>query len=400
MAKFHHGTRVTETTNLGDAINDIDSSVIGVICTADDADDETFPLDTPVLLTRVASVLGKAGTTGTLLTTLTAISNQCSPKVVVVRVADADNATPDSSNEDAPTQDKLVIGGQTKDGRYTGMYALLTAVQKVGVSPRILAVPGLDTENVATELQVFAEKLKAFAYVSAYGCKSVNEAKKYAANLTGRELMVIWPDFEAYDSATGKAGVIPAPAVAVGLRAKIDDETGWHKSISNVAISGVTGMTHDVYFSLEDTDSDTDDLNQACVTTIIKRDGYRLWGNRTRDEDTYIFEVYTRTAQMLRVMVAEAHAKYVDGPLTPSFAKAVVDGVNKKLSALTTADRLLGGTAWYDTTENSKDTLRQGKITIKYNYTPVPPAEDIEFIQDFTDSWFDVFDTAAASSGS
>lgn len=399
MSTFHHGTRVTETTHLGDSINDIDSSVIGVICTADDADDEIFPLDTPVLLTRVASALGKAGTTGTLLSTLTAISNQCSPKVVVIRVAEAANIIPDSSNDESPTQDSLVIGGQTAAGRYTGMYAWLTAIQTVGVRPRILAAPGLDTENVSSQLQIFAQKLRGFAYVSAYGCKNVTEAKKYASNLSGREIMVIWPDFQGYDSESENS-VIPATAIAVGLRAKIDATTGWHKSISNVAVNGVTGITQDVYYSLQDTDSDTDALNQACVTTLIKRDGFRFWGNRTRDEDTYIFEVYTRTAQILADTVAEAHAKYVDGPLTPSYAKAVVDGVNQKLAMLTTAEKLLGGTCWYDTTENSKGTLGQGKVTISYNYTPVPPAEDIEFIQDFTDSYLGVFDTLASSTHS
>ncbi|MDK1706999.1 phage tail sheath subtilisin-like domain-containing protein [Serratia marcescens] len=399
MTTFHHGVRVTETTDLGDAINDIDSSVIGVVCTADDADTTAFPLNTPVLITRVASVLGKAGKSGTLLSTLTAISNQCSPRIVVVRVAEAENVTPDASDDDPPTQDALVIGGQDESGRYTGMYAFLSAVQRVGVKPRILAAPGLDTLNVATQLAVFAKKLRAFGYVSAHGCTSVAEAKAYAADFSARELMVIWPDFEAYDPATGKTAVLPAPAVAVGLRAAIDASVGWHKSLSNVAVNGVTGITYDVYYSLQDTDSDTDDLNSAHVTTLIKRDGFRFWGNRTCDTETFVYEVYTRTAQTLADTVAEAHAKYVDGPLTPSYAKAVVDGVNQKLSALTTAGQLLGGKAWYDTADNGKDELRQGKITISYNYTPVPPAEDFEFIQDFTDTYFDVFD-ALSTSGS
>lgn len=397
MTTFHHGVRTTETTDLGDAINDIDSSVIGVVCTADDADDTAFPLNTPVLITRVSSVLGKAGVQGTLLSTLTAISNQCSPHIVVVRVAQAENVTPDASDEDPPTQDALVIGGQDKNGRYTGMYAFLSAVQRVGVKPRILAAPGLDTQNVATQLAVFAKKLKAFGYVSAHGCTNVSEAKDYASNFSNRELMVLWPDFEAYDEATGKTAILPAPAVAVGLRAAIDESVGWHKSLSNVAVNGVTGITYDVYYSLQDTDSDTDDLNSAHVTTLIKQNGFRFWGNRTCDEETFIFETYTRTAQILADTVADAHAKYVDGPLTPSYAAAVVDGINQKLSALTTAGQLLGGKSWYSTAENGKDALRQGRITIHYNYTPVPPAEDFEFIQDFTDTYFDVFDTLSGS---
>ncbi|MXF04477.1 phage tail sheath subtilisin-like domain-containing protein [Escherichia coli] len=389
MGMRHHGVRVTERTDLSDVIEDIDSSVIGVICTANDADEETFPLDTPVLLTRVASVLGKAGTTGTLKTVLTAISNQCSPRVVVVRVRDVSADAPARSDEDP--QDALVIGGQEADGRYTGMYAFLAAEARVGVKPRILGAPGLDTLNVATQLGVFAKKLRAFAYVSAHGCHSVAEAKAYRAQLSGRELMVIWPDFLAFNTTTKKSDVVPAPAVALGLRAAIDQTTGWHKSLSNVEVKGVTGISHDVYYSLQDTDSDTDDLNQAGVTTLIKRNGFRFWGNRTCDEDEYVFEVYTRTSQILADEVAAAHARYIDVPLTPSLAKDIVDGVAQKLSALTTQGRLLGGKAWYDREQNDTGTLRNGQLTVKYNFTPVPPLEDLEFIQDFTDSYFSVF---------
>ena len=65
-----HGARVRENTDLVTAINDIESSVIGIVAVADDADAETFPLNTPVLITRVNSVLGKAGTSGSLYKSL------------------------------------------------------------------------------------------------------------------------------------------------------------------------------------------------------------------------------------------------------------------------------------------------------------------------------------------
>ena len=158
----HHGATVTETTDLSTMITDIDSAVIGVVCTADDADETAFPLDTPVLITRVANMLGKAGKTGTLFTTLKAISDQTSPQTIVIRVADAANIEPPEGGT-AQTQDQLVIGGTDANGRFTGMYALLSAEMRVGVRPRVLAVPGLDTEAVAAQLGVIAEKLRAFA---------------------------------------------------------------------------------------------------------------------------------------------------------------------------------------------------------------------------------------------
>ncbi len=59
-----HGARTKEETDITKVINDIDSSVIGVIVIADDADEDAFPLNTPTLITRPQSMLGKAGKTG------------------------------------------------------------------------------------------------------------------------------------------------------------------------------------------------------------------------------------------------------------------------------------------------------------------------------------------------
>lgn len=42
--KRFHGVRVTENTDLVTAINDVDSSVIGIVAVADDADTGQFPL--------------------------------------------------------------------------------------------------------------------------------------------------------------------------------------------------------------------------------------------------------------------------------------------------------------------------------------------------------------------
>lgn len=389
---FHHGSRVTETTDVTTSITDIDSSIIGVVCIADDADADTFPLDTAVTITRISSVLGKAGTTGTLYKTLKAISDQCSPKVVVVRVADAANITPDEG-ETAPTQDQLVIGGTNADGQFTGMYAFLSADDR----PRNLACPGLDTQPVAESLIVIAKKIRAFCYCSASGCASVADALTYQQNFADREIMIFWPEFVSYNTATGENETVPVGAHAVGLRALIDSTTGWHKTISNVPLSNIAGMSYSVYWALQADDSDADTLNEGCVTTCIKNDGYRFWGNRTCDKETFIFESYTRTAQILADTIAQAQFSTIDTPMTPTIAKGIVDSINQKLSSLVTAGYLLGGNCWYETADNTSSTLKNGQLTIRYDFTPVPPLEDEELIQTFTDDYFSVFDSVASS---
>lgn len=382
-----HGARIRENTDLVAAINDIESGVIGVVAVADDADAETFPLDTPVLLTRVQNVLSKTGKTGSLYRTLKAIADQASPKVIVVRVAAAAAETEDETQP--PSQSQLIMGGTAEDGSYTGMYAFLTAEQKTGYRPRVLAVPEYDTPEVTSALCVIAQNLRAFVYAGCHECKTMAEAITYRETFAYRELMLIWPDFIAYNPQSGENEVFPAPAYACGLRALIDNNQGWHKSLSNVSVKNVLGISRDVFWSLQAEDSDANELNNKEITTLIKRNGFRFWGNRTTDTKDYIFEVYTRTAQILADSIADAQFESIDDPLTPANVKDVISGIGGKLSSLVTLGRLLGAECWFDILDNPTPDLRQGKVRIRYKYTPIPPMEDLKMYQTFTDEYFE-----------
>ncbi|STL15854.1 tail sheath protein [Escherichia coli] len=92
-----------------------------------------------------------------------------------------------------------------------------------------------------------AQSLRGFAYLSAYGCKTVQEAITYRENFSQREGMLIWPDFTGWDTVLNAEATAYATARALGLRAKIDEQTGWHKSLSNVGVNGVTGISADVF---------------------------------------------------------------------------------------------------------------------------------------------------------
>ena len=381
-----HGVRVRENTDLVTAINDVDSSVIGLIAVADDADEEQFPLDTPVLLTRVNNVLGKAGTKGTLYKSLKAISDQVSTRVIVVRVAEAKEA------EDQKTQDQLVIGTVESDGSYTGMQALLVAEQMEGIGcrPRILAAPGLESDAVTAALVTIAGKMRAFAYSGCPACTKPSDAIAFRKKISGREIMLLWPDFTAFNPVSGKSETFPAAAYACGLRARIDHEQGWHRSLSNIPVKNVLGISASVSWSLQDENSDANTLNSSEVTTIIHQgDGsFRFWGNRTPETAEYIFEVYTRTAQQLADSIAEAQLQVVDSPLTPSNAKDAVSAIKAKLDSLVTAGKLIGAECWFDIVDNNTTSLRQGIVRIRYKYTPVPPMECMELYQTFTDEFF------------
>jgi len=379
MANYHHGVRVVEVNDGTRSISTVSTSIVGMICTAEDADATTFPLNTAVLITDVLAAVGKAGTKGTLAQSLRAIADQSKPVTVVVRVAEGQDAAETTSN---------IIGGSDANGRYTGMKALLSAQTDLGVKPRILGVPGHDSLEVSTALAAVCQQLRAFGYISAYGCKTITEAIAYRENFSQRELMVIWPDFVAWNTTTSAADTAYATARALGLRAKIDNDTGWHKTLSNVGVNGVTGVSASVFWDLQQEGTDADLLNEACVTTLIRKDGFRFWGNRTcSDDPLFAFENYTRSAQVIADTMADAHMWANDKPLSPTLVRDIIAGINAKFRELIYAGYLLGANCWYDESANTQETLKAGKLFIDYDYTPVPPLEDMTLRQRITDSY-------------
>ena len=376
---YHHGVRVVEINEGTRPIRTVSTAVVGLICTSDDADAAAFPLDTPVLLTNVVAALGKAGTRGTLYRTLDAIGRQTKPVTIVVRVAEGQDTDETTSN---------VIGTVTADGQYTGMKALLRAQSRFGVRPRILAAPGLDTQPVAASFGTIAQSLRAFAYVSAHGCKTKEEAAAYRRQFGQRDVMVIWPDFLAWDELANATVAVPATAYAAGLRAKIDNDIGWHKTLSNVSVNGVTGISADISWDLQDPATDAGYLNEQDVTTLVNRNGFRFWGSRTcSDDPLFAFENYTRTAHVIADSIAEAQMTVVDGPLNPSLPRDIIESINGKFREWTSLGYLIGGSSWFDPEPNTSDVLKSGKGYLDYDYTPVPPLENLTLRQRITDRY-------------
>lgn len=385
LAGYHHGVRVSEVNTGTTTLRIVSTAVIGLVATGPEADPTKFPLDTPVLFTNIEKALDAAGTTGTLPEALKAIKDQARPVLVIVRVPLGAGATPEEAEAD---QTSLVIGDNV-GGKRSGIQALLTAQQQLGVKPRVLGAPGLDSKPVADALTAAAIKLRAMAYVQGYGADDVSEALAYAESFGARETMVIWPDFKAWSTATNAATNVPAVAYALGLRARIDVEQGWHKTLSNVPLNGPVGISKDVHFDLQSSETDANILNEGNVTTLINYQGYRFWGSRTCSTDElFRFESATRTAQVLADTVAEGHFAFIDKPLHPSLVKDIIEGINAKFRELKALGYILDGRAWFDAEVNTTEALKAGKLVIDYDYTPVPPLEDLGFRQRITDRYF------------
>ena len=377
-----HGLTIIESSDSGVSAALPSMAVIGLIATSKagtgdvQADiDAAFPLNTPVLVTSVDSAAGKAGKLGTLKPALEAIGDQCSPIVVVIRVEEGETSTETDAN----------VIGSTNGSTYSGLHALLAAESLLGVRPRIIGAPGLDTQAVTTELVIAARQLRGFAYARAIGA-DVAAAVTYRQNFSARELMLIWPDMNDW---TGDA-----VARALGLRARIDQEIGWHKTLSNVPMDGVLSITKDVHFDLLDSSTAAGVLNDAPVTTLIRTDGFRFWGNRTTagdDEPDFAFESAVRTSYALQDVIAATIQPFIDRPMTVGQVKNFLEKINSAFRALRTEGRVIGAECVFDKDANSAAELAAGRPKFRIRFTPCAPMENPSVDLQITDFYYSDF---------
>jgi phage tail sheath protein FI len=365
---FFHGITFLEPVEGIRPILEKSMAIIGVIVTASaeagaaaEALDAAFPLDRPVLVSDYRRAIGLS-TGGTMADVLGAIADQGNPLTIVVRVAEGEDAGETEAN----------VVGTVVDGLYTGVKALLAAEALVGLRPRIIGMPALDTQEAIVAAVAVAKKLRGMVYASCRGAETdtVEGAVIYRGQFGDRELELFWPDFTAFDG--------QAIAVALGQRAMIDERIGWHKSLSNVVVAGVTGITKDVHFDIRDSDNDAGILNAAQVTTLVRMNGYRFWGNRTcSDEPFFAFEVATRTAYALQDALAEIEAPYIDRPMTLGLVRDLIEEGNALGRRWTNEGRIIGLKTWFDGEANPAESLAAGKLTMDVDYTSVAPLEGL-----------------------
>lgn len=376
MTDFHHGVRVIEIEGGTRPIRSVSTAIIGVVVTSDDSGPD-LPENILTKFTDIDDALAAAGSSGTAMKVFQQIKDHIDPIVLVVRVPEGATAEETQAN---------VIGGN-ENGKRTGLQALENARSLFGFVPKILGAPELDTQAVATQLAAIAKRTRAFSYAAARKpdgtlCDTPAEAIAYRNNFGARELMIIYPQVNK------GLGSCSAVASALGLRAQIDNDIGWHKSISNVPIQGVTSISKDVNWDLQDPSTDAGLLNAADVTTIINYKGFRFWGSRTTSSDSnFAFENYTRTAQVLADTMAEAQFEFIDKGLHPSLARDIIESLKAKGRNMVARGELLGFNAWIDAKLNQAESIKAGKLRIDYDYTPVPPLEGLELAQRITDSY-------------
>lgn len=373
---FLHGVEVVEIATGIRPISTVRSSVIGIVGTAPDAVAGSFPLNTPVLVAGNRIEAAKLGASGTLPSAMDAIFDQTGAVVVVVRVEEGAN--------EAATLANVIGGVDAATGEYQGVHAFLGAESAVGFAPRILLAPGFthqrdgDANAVVAELLGVAERLR--AVIIADGPNNTDaDALTYAGDFGSSRVYVIDPWVKRLD-ADGNTVVAPASPCVAGLIAKSDNERGFWWSPSNQNINGIVGTGRAVDFALDDKNSRANLLNEGKVATIVRQNGFRLWGNRSVTADAkWVFLSVRRTADIINDSLLRAHLWAVDRNISKTYIEDVTDSVNAYLRHLTSIGAILGGKCYPDPDLNTPDQIAQGKVYFDFDFTPPYPAEHITF---------------------
>lgn len=329
--------------------------------------DAALPLNTPVLVTKRTEA-ARFGSDGTLYDALDAIWDQGGAWVVVVRVAEG--------VDDAATLSNLIGDGTLG----TGVHALVGAESVVHVVPRILIAPGFTDEvSLVSEMIGIAERLR--AVIVADGPNTTDAAAiTYRGNFGSDRVYLVDPAVTYWDTRRHQNATQPASGRVAGIIAKSDNERGFWWSPSNREMTGISGTARAVDFELGDSSSRANYLNENEVATIIRKDGYRLWGNRSCSADPkWAFLSVRRTADMIHESLLRSHLWAVDRSITRTYVEDVVESVNAYLAHLVAIGAVLGGTCWADEELNTPDQIAQGKIYFDFDFTPPYPAEHITF---------------------
>ena len=378
--QFLHGVEVVQIDDGLRPIRTVKSSVIGLIGTAPQGDENKATLIAGSRREAVTMFGAPDGTT-TIPDAFDAIFDQVGAMVVTVRVPEGADA--------AETKSNIIGGVDAGTGQYTGVHAFLAAQSELGVTPRILIAPGWGHDvDVISELVGVAERLR--AVIIADG-PNTNDAAAIAfrGNFGSKRVYVVDPMVRKWDTVLDAEVTQPASPRVAGLISKMDNDRGFWWSPSNQNINGISGTARPVDFTLGDPNSRANHLNENDVTTIIQDDGFRLWGNRTCSGDPkWAFLNVVRTVDMVNESVLHAHRWAVDRNLTKTLVSDVVEGVQAYLDHLKVVGAILGGRAWADKELNTPEQIAQGKLYIDFDLSAPTPAEHITFRSHLVDDYY------------
>lgn len=270
----------------------------------------------------------------------------------------------------------IVRSGSNYD---TPTVTIAAPVLSGGVQAAATATAGDAGNPVVAELQGIADRLRATIYPD--GPNTTNEAAvTYRGDWGSKRIFITDPHVLVYDTELESHVPQPPSPRVCGLVSRMDAERGFWWSPSNQIIYGITGTSRPIEFGISDRDSVANYLNRNEVATIIRYDGFRLWGNRvTTPDPLWAFLSVRRTADACYDAIERAFIWAVDRPFSAQLLVDIADSVNAFLRHLQAVGAIIGGKCWLDPTLNTPDQMQQGKLYVDFDIEPPAPLEHLIF---------------------
>ena len=379
MSGFFHGVTVTNVDTGARTIALPSSSIIGLVDTFTEGPAATAKANDLVLITSEREAVAAFGPASAITKACQAIYARAKAVIVACGVAKL---------TDAAEQTSAIIGGVLADGKRTGLQALLDGKSRFNAQPRLLVAPKHSaTQAVGTALVALADKLRGIAILDGPGTTD-EAALAYAENFGAKRAFLVDPGVQYWDTSADATVDAPSSAWVAGLFAWTDNEYGFWASPSNKEFVGITGTTRSVEFLDGDESCRANLLNNANITTIIRDDGYRLWGNRTLSSDPkWAFVTRVRTMDIVMDAILYGHKWAVDRSITATYVKDVTEGLENFMRDLKAQGAIINFEVYADPELNTASQLEQGKVYWNIRFTDVPPAENPNFRVEVTNQW-------------
>lgn len=239
------------------------------------------------------------------------------------------------------------------------------------------AARGTVRDSVVAEMLGIADRLR--AVIIADGPNTTDAAAiQYRNDFGSARVYVVDP--KVVVDRDGSLTQEPLSSRVAGIICRVDNDLGFWWSPSNQEIYGISGVARGIDFTLGDPNSRANLLNENEVTTVIRYEGFRLWGNRTCSTDPkFAFLSVRRTADIIQDSILKAHMWAVDRNITKTYVEDVTEGVNNYIRSLKNIGAVIDGFAWADPADNTPDQIAQGKVVFSFEFTPPYPAERVTF---------------------
>ena len=184
---------------------------------------------------------------------------------------------------------------------------------------------------------------------------------------------------------------VDAAAYAAGAFAASDAQYDVATSPSSSVLSGITGQALPIDYIPGLAGSRSQILNAANIATVINDGSLKLFGNTLyhtpADQTGLRFVPVKRTLDKIIDELVKGMQWALDKKINIRTFEQVTQTINAYLGTLAGNRLILGGECYIDKDETTVASLKAGRASVKVNYTPIYPINELNISVNFTDEF-------------